>query len=312
MVSKFLTSIFLALLVTLNIAAQTGKVSPAVQKQMVELMIRQGELTRDCLAEAGGYQELVTAEYEHYNRDRIPEVVVVQKAGCIAPGVSYIWIYRKLQTGYQKIYGPVAGDCLKQKTMTNGFYDVSAVVRTGFDKYGGVIYKFDGRQYRKETSLTRTPTNVPSKSKPQKNTPLSEAGLRQQIMRDGLADELKRCGDMTAIGIVSKAIDLNNDGQPEVTAVVSSPCFGARGTRAWIYRNVGGKLSALLANVGGSLAMGSGSTNGFRNILLVSGSYTDVYKYSYKYNGNGYRFAGGKRYQRNASGKLVLSKIINP
>ena len=69
----------------LDSAAQT-KLSPAVRRQVVERMILDGEVTRSCLKEAGGYNELVTTDYEHYNDDRVPEVVVVQKAGCISPG----------------------------------------------------------------------------------------------------------------------------------------------------------------------------------------------------------------------------------
>lgn len=71
----------------LDIAAQS-KLSPAVLRQVVEQMIRDGEITRSCL-EAGGYHELVAVDYEHYNDDRIPEVVVVQKAGCIHPAAFH-------------------------------------------------------------------------------------------------------------------------------------------------------------------------------------------------------------------------------
>lgn len=134
----------------LDIAAQ-GKLSPAARRQVVERMIRDGEITRSCLKEAGGYHELVAVDYEHYNDDRIPEVVVVQKAGCISPGsLPYIWIYRKSSTGYQKIYGPVAGDALKQSTKTNGWCDVVAVERAGRDNYGSTTYRFDGKRYRKD------------------------------------------------------------------------------------------------------------------------------------------------------------------
>lgn len=149
-----LTTLYLCILLILcfrlDIAAQS-KVSPPVRRQVVERMIRDGEITRSCLKEAGGYGELVTVDYEHYNDDRIPEIVVVQKAGCISPGsLPYIWIYRKTARGHQKIYGPISGDALKQSTKTNGWYDVVAVERAGRDNYGSTTYRFDGTRYRKD------------------------------------------------------------------------------------------------------------------------------------------------------------------
>jgi hypothetical protein len=114
-------------------------------------MIQDNEITRSCLKEVGGYQELVYVSREDYNDDHVPEVVVVQKAGCISPGsLPYIWIYRKTSKRYQKIYGPISGDALKQSTKTNGWYDVVAVERAGRDKYESTTYRFDGTRYRKD------------------------------------------------------------------------------------------------------------------------------------------------------------------
>jgi hypothetical protein len=128
-----------------------SKVPATVHKQVVEQMIRSREIQRACLQEVGTYDELVFADYENYNDDRVPEVIVVQKAGCISPGsLPFIWIYRKTSTGYRKIYGPVSGDALKQNTKTNGYYDVVAVERAGRDRYESTTYRFDGIRYRKD------------------------------------------------------------------------------------------------------------------------------------------------------------------
>lgn len=127
-----------------------SKVPRTVHKQIVEQMIRSREIQRDCAQEAGGYDELVFVDYENYNDDRVPELVVVQKAGCISPGsLPFIWIYRKTSTGYRKIYGPISGDALKQNTKTNGYYDLKAVERAGRDNYEGTMYRFDGIRYRR-------------------------------------------------------------------------------------------------------------------------------------------------------------------
>jgi hypothetical protein len=141
---------------------------------------------------------------------------------------------------------------------------------------------------------------------------VSPNALRAQVMRDGLREALKGCKGLSAVRIASQNIDLNNDGQPEIVATVSSPCFGAHGSKVWVYRNTGGKLSALLTGIDGVLEMDSGSTGGFRDIMLVSGTSVLVYKDIYKYSGSGYRYAGGRRYLQNENGELVLQEVVNP
>lgn len=142
---------------------------------------------------------------------------------------------------------------------------------------------------------------------------ISPKMLRQQLMRDGLRRELNGCpGILSAVDITSQKIDLNNDGQPEILATAVSGCFGAHGSKVWVYRVTRGRLAALLTMTDGAFETTSGSTNGFRDITLVAGTAIVVYKYTYKYGGNRYRYTGGKRYQRNQSGELVLQEILNP
>lgn len=143
-------TLILTVLIIPTLGTAQSKVPATVHRQVVGQMIRSGEIRPHCAQEAGGYDELVFVDYENYNNDRIPEVVVVQKAGCIFTGsLPYIWIYRKTSKGYQKIYGPIAGDALKQTTKTNGWYDVVAVERAGRDRYESTTYRFDGTRYRK-------------------------------------------------------------------------------------------------------------------------------------------------------------------
>lgn len=119
--TKVCIGLLLLTLFQQNIVAQS-KVSATVFKQEVEQMISGGETRRRSLKEAGGYDELVDVDYENYNDDRVQEVIVVQKAGCISAGMSYIWNYRKTRKGYQKIYGPISGDDLKLITLPKARY----------------------------------------------------------------------------------------------------------------------------------------------------------------------------------------------
>lgn len=194
------------------------------------------------------------------------------------------------------------------KVYSLGEYCDERSIKGNFSEIGRFAPLAELRQNLK-IGLTTSVKKKPVPTKP-RNVAISENDLREQMMSDGLRNALDGCEGMS-ISIKQTKIDLNRDGQTEIIATVSSGCWGAQGTKTWIYQRTNGGLTALLTDADGGYMPTSTSTRGFRDITLSSGSYIDVYTRIFKYNGREYEYFISKRYQRNKRGKLILKETSN-
>jgi hypothetical protein len=138
-------------LFAVDVAAQ--KVSTATQKAIVKQLVNDGELTNDCVREAGGASEIVSIKSIDLNSDGKPEYFVEGNSGCAFGANSpYGWVYDKSGSGYKMLLsaGPNQG-ISRKKTKTKGYYDLAVWglgnASTNW-KAQATIYKFNGTRYQ--------------------------------------------------------------------------------------------------------------------------------------------------------------------
>ena len=142
--------ILIPLLALGSVAQSRNQVSPRIQNEIIQQLTRDGEITTECVREAGGPRKALGISLVDLNRDGRPEFIVDLLISCGA-GDGYKWIFRKTSSGLElllKAGGPRTR-ILPLRSYTNGYRDIAedalhslsgASVRT--------IYKFDGKRYR--------------------------------------------------------------------------------------------------------------------------------------------------------------------
>lgn len=119
----------------------------AVQEELVEQMIRDGEIKQECVTAAGGATKAVDITPIDYNRDGLPEFYV--SGGYCGTGArrAFNWIYRSTNDGYTLIFSLV-GDVKMLRARTNGYPDILTQEFSGPDTYYETLYQFSGRRYQ--------------------------------------------------------------------------------------------------------------------------------------------------------------------
>lgn len=122
------------------------QVSAEVREQIVQQLTRNGDLTAECLREAG---PTINIRAVDLNSDRKPEFIVKLLVSCGA-GDGYAWIFRKMSTGLELLLsaGGPRTQISPMGSFTNGYRDIA---EDAVGPRGGsvrTIYKFDGKLYK--------------------------------------------------------------------------------------------------------------------------------------------------------------------
>jgi len=125
--------------------------SNQVKKQLVELMINNGDITRACVQAQGGTLKAINVRLEYLNNDKQPEYVVSGDGSCcIGARRCSTSIYQKTANGYRKIYGGTDGDQADievLRTRTNGYRNIRSTLYSGGQALTA-IFKFNGSNYQ--------------------------------------------------------------------------------------------------------------------------------------------------------------------
>lgn len=140
----------LLLLAMHGISAQTRKQASAKeQADVVQQLIRDQELTSNCVKEEGGSSEVVAVELVDLNSDRVSELLVSGQKGCACGGrFCFQWLYRKTTAGYEMLLsaGPVE-EVTPLRTVTKGYRDLRVIASAAGGSAAVLTYKFDGQHY---------------------------------------------------------------------------------------------------------------------------------------------------------------------
>lgn len=149
---KFLALLFLLIpLFAANVNAQ--KVSAATQKAIVKQMVSDGELTNDCVREAGGALKIVGIDSTDLNSDRKPEYIVMGNSGCaFGAKMPFGWVYGKSGNGYKMLLSAgVNIEIARKKLKTKGYFDLKVTVMGNYStnwEAESTTYKFNGTRYQ--------------------------------------------------------------------------------------------------------------------------------------------------------------------
>lgn len=118
--------------------------SNQIKKQIVEQMIRNGDIPKSC-------SKSIDFQLEYLDGDEQPEYVVSGNGSCCGGARRCnLWIYQKTAKGYRKISGDkegFQGDIEVLKTKTNGYRNIRGSMYSGDMTYQG-ISKFNGKTYQ--------------------------------------------------------------------------------------------------------------------------------------------------------------------
>ena len=139
-------------------SSQSSTLSRAERTNLLQQMLRDGEINKDCLKREKTGQEIVSISPLDLNRDGKSELSLYGSNFCTGCGGKRCksWIYRRTSKGYNLIFGPNydADDWRIGKTRTNGFFDL-LVTNVYPTEVHTVTYKFNGRRYRKANESIR-------------------------------------------------------------------------------------------------------------------------------------------------------------
>jgi hypothetical protein len=143
----------LALLLATHLGAQTGKVSAAIQKAIVQQLVHDGEIDTECVGEAGGTSRVVSITPIDLNFDGKPEFFVYGAAGCAFGANSpFGWVYSKSAKGYEMLLDAgLVQEITRKRATTRGYRDLGVTKLGNFStnwKALTATYKFDGSRYR--------------------------------------------------------------------------------------------------------------------------------------------------------------------
>lgn len=135
----------------MDVAAQ--KVSAVTQKAIVKQLVNDGELTNDCVREAGGASKIVGIQSVDLNSDGKPEYIVMGSRGCaFGAKMPYGWVYGKSGNGYKMLLSAgVNIEIARKKTKTRGYYDLKVDVMGNYStnwQAESTTYKFNGTRYQ--------------------------------------------------------------------------------------------------------------------------------------------------------------------
>jgi len=138
-------------LFAVDVAAQ--KVSAATQKAIVKQLVSDGELTNDCVREAGGASKIVSIKSMDLNSDGKPEYFVDGNSGCaFGAKMPYGWVYGKSGNSYKMLLSAgVNIGISRKKTKTKGYYDLKVDVMGNYStnwQAQSTTYKFNGTSYQ--------------------------------------------------------------------------------------------------------------------------------------------------------------------
>src|SRR6266852_463027 len=99
-----------------------GRISPKTKQDLVQQMLRHGEIDDACVREVGGAARFSVSPID-LNRDGRPEFIVTGQGQCSCGARRCNeWLYRLTRNGYELILGPLQSDgFVPQKSSTNGF-----------------------------------------------------------------------------------------------------------------------------------------------------------------------------------------------
>lgn len=137
-------------LFAVDVAAQ--KVSTAVQKAIVQQLVRDSEIEADCVREAGGASKAVSIESLNLNSDGKPEYIVMGSGCGQGAKMPYGWVYGKSGSGYKILLsaGPNI-EISRKKTKTKGYFDLKVTVMGNYStnwEAESTTYKFNGTSYQ--------------------------------------------------------------------------------------------------------------------------------------------------------------------
>lgn len=133
--------------------------SSSWRRELLNMMIANGDITRDCVREQGGGVEAINVDPVNLNEDITPEYMVSGNGSCCGGARRCnTWIYQKNRGGYSKIFGGrdgLQGDVTVLKTRTKGYRDIRSTMYSGPDAFHA-IDKWDGRRYKLWKNLKPT------------------------------------------------------------------------------------------------------------------------------------------------------------
>lgn len=99
--------------------------STQVKRELLKVMMSNGDVTRSCVRQQGGGVEAIAVDLVQLNGDNVAEYMVSGNGSCcIGARRCNTWIYQKSRNGYVKIFGGregLQGDVQVLGTRTNGW-----------------------------------------------------------------------------------------------------------------------------------------------------------------------------------------------
>ncbi|MGA9995446.1 MAG: hypothetical protein WBP93_08535 [Pyrinomonadaceae bacterium] len=150
MLKQFTLCLMLMLLCIMGVVSQSRRqITTKVQQDIVQQMVRDGQIQSTCVQEEGGESKVVDIGTVNLNRDGKPEYEIYGH-GCACNGGRRCdqWLYRQTASGYELLLGPLQVDGFDvKKSLTNGYFDIAIASPAGND-YFVELYKYDGSRYQ--------------------------------------------------------------------------------------------------------------------------------------------------------------------
>ncbi|HEY5885915.1 MAG TPA: WG repeat-containing protein, partial [Pyrinomonadaceae bacterium] len=127
--------------------AGLGDISPEEKTALVEQMVRDGDITADCVTQDGGPRKVASVWPVDLNGDGVAEYEVIGKGcGCGGMRRCQMMYYRKTSTGYQVLLNAGPSEASVKNESTNSYRDIAVIVPAGNDMYG-TVFKYNGTKY---------------------------------------------------------------------------------------------------------------------------------------------------------------------
>lgn len=140
------------------------KVNPKVKQELIQQMVRDGEVSNECIEKLGGSEKAIDVTATDLNRDGQTDYLVEgtyaiidvdmsgagknESADCVyGPQRPNGWIYLQTEKGYKLVFSTLNAGILLGKTYTNGYLDFKVEQPSGPNAIFTAAYKFDGNQY---------------------------------------------------------------------------------------------------------------------------------------------------------------------
>lgn len=113
---------------------QTIIVTNKIQEEIVQQMIREGQITGTCIENSGGIGKVVSIQADDLNADGTPEYLITLNNPNECTESATLWCYRKTSGSYVKLLGTdirtvgIIDHFSRTRTYHNGFADLEVVV----------------------------------------------------------------------------------------------------------------------------------------------------------------------------------------